>query len=466
MHRCGIRRLALACALSCALPALAQTLAVQLVDPAGSARHANERGDIVGSRFSYPCTVPASCAPVTTATVWSAAGPRYALPGATGTVPVVTNAVGADGTVVGTLTDGATTATAMVWRLSGGAYTGTALGNLGLQQSYASGVDDAGRVVGYAITPFVSIRAFSWTAGGGLVDLTAGGAPADRIAGISPGGRVLGERFIWPIDQPAAAVPLPAATSGWLFSNGFNFEINDGGDLAGFLLTASGQNRYHLHRWQAASNTWQLLDPTGIAPQSGIPLGIGRIDAQSTITATIGQGVIAQGPGGLPQSVSARVSPAYPPNAVQSLAWRTDGGVFVGNFALGTATRLVKLVPIAPCVGACLRVPTITMTGTVQRRSRSVNCGQPQCTVNTATVTVTDAAGNPQANVRVNARFMNSYTLDSALAATTNAAGVATLRKVDYVGMGTVSVFVESASKTGWSLDRGVGKLWAEVIPR
>lgn len=458
------RPFAFACALLGALPAFGQTLAMQLIDPAGRASLMNERGDIVGARSVYPCTVPGSCAPESQPTVWSAAGPRYTLPGGTPGVPAVAAAIAADGTVVGTITDGATTATATVWRLSGGAYTATALGNLGLAQSWASGVDASGRVVGYAITPFVAIRAFAWTAAGGLVDLTAAGAPADRVAGITPGGRVLGERFTWPIDVPAAAVPIPVQPAGWLTSNGFNFRTNEQGDLGGFLLAASGQNRYHLHRWRAATGTWQLLDPTGIAPGSGIPLGIARIDEQATITATIGAGVVAQGPDGLPALVAARVSPAYPPNAVQSVAWRSDGDVFAATVSIGRASRLVKLVPIAPCAGACLRVSSLALTSRLVRRGGG--CGQPQCTQTTATVTVTDAAGNPVSGVRVGVRFMNTYTLDSAVAANTNTRGVATLRQTDFAGMGAVSVFVEAATKAGWSFDRGVGTLTADVIPQ
>jgi hypothetical protein len=66
----------------------------------------------------------------------------------------------------------------------------------------------------------------------------------------------------------------------------------------------------------------------------------------------------------------------------------------------------------------------------------------------------------------VKARFMDSYTLDSAISGRTNAQGVATLRQVGRIGMGTVSMMVEGAMRKGWVFDQTVGTLTAEVIPR
>ena len=95
-----------------------------------------------------------------------------------------------------------------------------------------------------------------------------------------------------------------------------------------------------------------------------------------------------------------------------------------------------------------------------------MSCGDTQCTVVTAKVTVTDAAGVLQPGVGVKARFMDSYTLDSAITGRTSAQGVATLRQVGRVGMGTVSMMVEAANRTGWVFDQTVGTLTSEVIPR
>lgn len=445
-------------------PLAAQPLAVQLVDPAGSARLMNERGDVVGSRVSYPCQVPGTCIPESTVTVWTAAG-RLTVPAPAGLKPNVA-AIAADGTLVGHVTDGFVTFRAAVWQLVGGAYVLTEPGLMGLQQSYATGIDGSGRVVGYATTPFVATRPFVWTAAGGLVDLAGAGAPAERAFTVSPGGLVLTDRFSFHLDNPAAATPLPAPPTGgqsFFSPTGNNFLVNDQGDLGGFLISVS-RAAYYLHRWQAATASWQLLDPLGIVQGSGLGLGVGRITDDGTIGATVGKAVLAAGPDGLALPVADRLSPAYPANALTSVGYFTDAGVFASNLALGGVARAVKLVPITPCVGACLRVQSITMTGAVVPRSRRNNCGQPQCTLVTATIKVTDVNGNPQAKVQVGARFMNSYTLDSAVTGRTNSAGTVVLQQVGNVGAGTVSLLVESAARTGWAFDRGVGTLTATVI--
>lgn len=467
MRRATPTSLVLACALLGAGAAEAQTLAVQLVDPAGNAGTMNERGDVVGSRNSYPCAVPGTCLPVSTPTVWTAAG-RLTLPAPAGLKPSVA-AIAADGTVVGTVTDGFVTFRAAVWRLSGGAYTLTEPGMLGLQQSYATDVDASGRVVGYAITPFVSTRPFVWTPSAGMVDLAAAGAPAERIFSVSPGGRALTDRFSFDLDAPAVSQPLPAPPTGgpsYFGPTGDRFRTNDRGDLGGFLQTVASQSGLYFFRWRADTGSWQQLDTVGIFPGSGLGAGVGRITEDGTIGGTVGRAVLAQGPDGTAQSLSARLSPAYPANSLSSAGYFSDAGVFVGNVVIGGVARAAKFVPVAPCIGACLRVSAIAITGTVVPRSRRNDCGQPQCTLVTATLTVTDAAGNPQSNVRVGARYMNSYTLDSAVGGRTAANGTVTLRHVGFVGQGTVSLLVESATRTGWTFDRGVGTLTATVIPQ
>lgn len=452
---------------ACTLPLAAQTLSVQLVDPAGQVGLMNERGDVVGTRTVYPCQVPGTCAPLSVPTVWTAAGARLTLP-TQGSLQVSAAAIANDGTVVGSLTDFNTVGKAVMWKLANGSYTLTELGNLGLQQSYATGIDASGRIVGYAITPFVSTRPFVWSAGTGLVDLASAGAPAERLHTVSPAGRALSDNFSYLIDNPAAAQLLPTPPTGgpaYMNAVGFNFRVNDNGDLGGFLLTAS-QPRYFLFRHHAASGLWQQLAPDGVAPGSGIPVGVGRIDAKLTIGATLGRAVIAQGPTGMAVDVASGVSPAYPANAVGSLGSFSDQGVLLANMAIGGVSRAVKLLPTEPCTGLCLRVASIQMTGKVVRKSRANNCGQPTCTLVTATLKVTDANGTPQPNVQVGVRFMNSYTLDSAVAGRTGNGGLVTLKQLGLVGAGTVSMLVESASAAGARFDTGAGTLTATVIPQ
>jgi len=450
-----------------ALPLTAQTLAVQLIDPAGGAGLMNERGDVVGSRTVYPCQVPGTCAPDSVPSVWTAAGPRLTLP-TQGSLKVSAAAIAADGTVVGSLTDFTSVGKAVVWKLVNGSYTITELGNLGLQQSYATGIDASGRVVGYAITPFISTRPFVWTAAGGMIDLANVGAPAERIHSVSPAGRVLSDNFSFSLDNPAAAHLLPTPpTGGPAYTNtlGFNFRVNDNGDLGGFHLTAT-QPRYFLFRYHASSGTWQQLAPDGISGNSGIPIGISRIDNTSTIAATLGRAVMAQGPDGLAVDVSPRLSPAYPPNALSSLGGFNDQGLLLSGIVIGGVNRAVKLLPLNACAGRCLRVATLQLTGKVVRKSPANNCGQPTCTLVTATLKITDANGSPQSGVQVGARFMDSYTLDSKVSGRTSANGVATLKQVGFVGAGTVALLVESLSASGARFDQGNGTLTATVIPQ
>jgi hypothetical protein len=448
-----------------AWPAAAQTLAVKLIDPAGTAALMNERGDVVGSHMIRPCAVPFNCAPVDEPSVWTASG-RKVLP-TQGSLIVAAAAIANDGMVVGTLTDFNVTSKAVVWRLVNGAYQITELGNLGLAQSSATGIDASGRVVGYAITPFVSTRPFVWTAAGGMQDLAANGAPAERIHSVSPGGRVVTDSFTFHLNNPAAAQRLPAPpVGGPAFGPTFgaNFRINDGGDLGGFHLTTSSNPAYFLHRYRVATGSWQLLDPNGIVSGSGLAVGVGRIDAQSTIGATLGRAVLALGPAGLATPLTDRLSPAYPPNSLASLGYFDDQGVILSNVVIGGVARAAKLLPIAPCVGACLRVPSIQMTSKYVRSTPRSNCGVPQCYVVTAVVQVTDVSGNPQSKVRVAARFMSGYGLDAPVSGQTNASGLVTFVQKGPAGVGTISLIVESAERAGWNFDMGVGQLTGEVV--
>ncbi|HRI92129.1 MAG TPA: hypothetical protein PLS93_10845, partial [Accumulibacter sp.] len=56
---------------------------------------------------------------------------------------------------------------------------------------------------------------------------------------------------------------------------------------------------------------------------------------------------------------------------------------------------------------ACLRVERVSLSARVVRASARADCGQPQCVQATASVTVTDAVGNPVPRARVQLRFMN-----------------------------------------------------------
>lgn len=123
---------------------------------------------------------------------------------------------------------------------------------------------------------------------------------------------------------------------------------NDQGDLAGFLVAAAGPNAYYLRRWLAATGIWQRLLDTGIAPQSGLPLGIAKLDDAGRLLPTAGRSYEADGPDGLPRPLGLRLSAAYPADALQSAFGAADGGVIGAQMIIGGASRLVRLWPIAP----------------------------------------------------------------------------------------------------------------------
>ena len=70
--------------------------------------------------------------------------------------------------------------------------TETDLGTLGGAWAAASGISDAGVVVGNSGTAYITTRAFRWTAGGGMEDLGALGGANSAAAAISASGVIVG----------------------------------------------------------------------------------------------------------------------------------------------------------------------------------------------------------------------------------------------------------------------------------
>ncbi len=84
---------------------------------------------------------------------------------------------------------------AFVWDSSTGM---TDLGTLGGANSYATGINDSGQVVGYSELPGTTItHTFIWTANGGMVDIgTFGKSKASQGQAINSAGEVAGEGTI------------------------------------------------------------------------------------------------------------------------------------------------------------------------------------------------------------------------------------------------------------------------------
>jgi hypothetical protein len=456
----------IAAALACGTQAAgAQMLAIDLVDTPAAGSSLNARGDVVGAKSVWPCGDPFRCAPQTVPSVWTRQG-RFSLPTQAG-LYAAPAALAPNGVVVGSLTDYASTSKAVIWQRVGGAYVITELGTLpNLLQSAASGLDAQGHVVGYSTTPFVGTRPFSWTAAGGMVDLTLSGFPADRPWDVSPGGRVVSDGYTYLLNDPRSVRPLPAPPAGYYNPVGQGMRLNDNGDLAAFLATTSSQPRYLFHRYSAAAGQWQLLSGIAHSPSTTI-WGIGSIDPNATITGTVGgSAVIAEGPGGSAQSLLPRLSPAYAAVTLDRAQAHNASGVILAHAGIGRSNRLVKLVPIAACSGACLRVSALDITGKfIPDPNAPGSCTKAARDRVATVVHVTDAGGAPQPGVKVRARYMDNYALSHTVGGTTAADGSVTLRHEGPACVGTISLLVEALKRAGWQFDRGAGVLTAEVIP-
>lgn len=441
--------------------ASAQMLALTLLDRPSVGTAINARGDVVGNHRYWPCA-NRQCAPVTELAVWTAKGKRYLLPTPVGQHGEAV-AIGPDGMVVGSLTDFATYGKAVIWRFNGTAYQMTELGNLGLAQSFATGVDAHGRVAGYAITPFVATKPFVWTATAGLTDLTLTGFPGERLWDISPNGRVVSDAHSWQLDDLASVQPLPAPPAGFQGPSGQGARINDAGDLAVNLLTtnAGSERMSGMHRYLAATGQWQAL----ASPQPAIQ-GIGgrTIEADATIFGRgFGGAVIAAGPDGLPSALQARLSPAYvhPSLGLGEAAGRDAKGRILVSW-LGAALA----VPITPCTGACIRVSDLAITGRfIQDPKHPGSCTPKARNQVDTVVTVTDSAGLPQAGATVQGRYFDDYDLNQVVSGRTGADGKVTLSHTGPACVGTISLLVESAKRAGSRLDRSTGRLYTNVIP-
>jgi hypothetical protein len=150
----------------------------------------NGFGLATGVRLRLPpgCT-PATCLRVPEAVVWAGdtAMPLPLLPGFSTVTPVGINA---SGWVAGYAGDPMTTGgRAVVWKPAAGGYTAIDLGVVpGTSRSWAAGIDDQGRAIGWSTTGSIptATAPFVWTEAGGLVDLAARGSRT-RSRRPSPG---------------------------------------------------------------------------------------------------------------------------------------------------------------------------------------------------------------------------------------------------------------------------------------
>ncbi len=110
--------------------------------------------------------------------------------------------------------------------------------------SSASGINNAGTVVGDASTPGGTFRGFIWTPGQGMTALGTLGGDNSHATGINNNGAVIGFASVASgyehafVDIGGVMIDLGTLGGGSSFAYG----INDGGSVVGYSWLASGQN--------------------------------------------------------------------------------------------------------------------------------------------------------------------------------------------------------------------------------
>lgn len=451
------------------IASFAATYAPEFVATAATGFDMNDAGNVVGS--SYRDTGCGSfCLPPQDQVVWRA-GQRVVLPGVAGWgtnqhPSFITN----QNLIVGYVGIPGTTTKGAQWQPSGAGFTASELPLLaGMTSADVAGVDEQGRVVGWASTGGAIPTAaapYMWSQATGTVNLAALGYPNVAPSVISRGGRVATTSGTYQLGNPASFAPLPAPPSGFTGAGRNGSAVNDAGDQAHFLVTTGSQNLLYPFRL-SAGGTWQQISttPTGRLSRAGM----GDLDAAQDLTLTIAStGAFADGPNGSAQGLSARVSPAYPGALVNSAGSRNASGQILATVMIGRSARLMRLTPVTPCASNCVLVSALAMTGQfVQDPAFPGSCiqGGKMYNLTRATLTVTGETGAPLGGATVYGRFLDDYWTDSLKQGATNAAGSVTFTHQGLCGVGAIAFIVDSVTSGSRTLDRTRGILTNFVIP-
>lgn len=449
--------------------AIAAQYAADFVATAATGSAMNAGGDVVGTSYLDTGCGP-FCLPPQQTVVWRG-GLRIVLPSLPGLTGIYPSAINAQGWIVGLAGVPGTQTRAVLWRPSGAStYTITDLGILpGTTRSEAGGLDDLGRVVGWSTTSNIigPSAPFLWTLGGGMVNLATQGFPNEKPLALSPGGTVATSGNWFRLGNPASVTPLAAPPPSFRPPGTFATAINDAGEQARFLVPTTSQSLIYLFRY-LPSTGWQQLStlPTGGLSR----FGVGSVNATGDITATVQSiGVVAAGPNGLAQSLSSRLSPAYLGATIGIGGPMNASGEILTQVMIGRSQRLMRLVPVTPCTGNCVRTSQIVMQGSfVQDPAHPGQCFQGGKAYNlvTARVKVTTETSAVLANARVNGRFLDDYWTDRPLSIVTNGRGIAKFTHKGLCGVGAVAFLVDKVSAGTRTFDRTTGVVANSVIPQ
>jgi len=442
--------------------------AVEFIATASWGNAMNDAGDVIGTSYPDPGCGP-FCLPTLETVVWRGAD-RFVLPSVPGLTGITVSSINAQGWVAGFAGYLYTTTHAVVWKPDGNSYQAIDLGTLpGTTVSYAVGIDNLGRVIGWSTTlnfpPTGS--PFMWTETAGMIDLSAQGYPDEAPLAISPGGAVATPGYWYMLEDPSSVVAMPAVPPGFYPPGSYPTAINDLGDQARFLVSTGSQNLIYLFRFHH-EGTWQQLSLSGNGHLS--PYGIGSINAAGDVTATLlGAGVIAYGPDGLAQSLSPLLSLAYPGASVTEGGPMNSSGQILTRVMIGRSQRLVRLTPAQACTTGCIRVSSLVINAKfVQDPQNPGQCFQGGKMYNRARVilTVTNQAGNVLRGVTVSGRFLDDYWTNAPVTGVTNNRGIVAFNYTGLCGVGAIAFFVDNATKLNLVFDKTVGTLTGWAIPK
>jgi hypothetical protein len=438
---------------------IASIYVVDFVSTAAFGVAMNDAGDVVGTSYPDP-GCGSSCLPVLETVAWRG-GTRIVLPTVPGFSGITVTGINNQGWISGYAGLLGTTTHAVVWQPIGNSYTAIDLGTLpGTSASYAIGIDDQNRAVGWSATlnfppqgsPFV------WSLPTGMVDLAAQGFPDDLPLAISRGGTVAAPGAWYRLSDPASVTAVPGPPPGFFPAGGGPAAIDDAGDQLRFLASTGAENLVYPFRLPSLGS-WQQISFLGTGHLT--TYGAGSITPALDITATVqSTGMIAAGPGGSLQLIAPLVSPAYGGRDVTFGGPINGAGQILTQILIGNSKRLVRLVPGQPCTNNCIQVISIQMQGRGPDR-----CDQGSAEVK-AKLTVKDELGVPLSGVRVTGHFLDDYWLDETVAGNTNANGQVTFRHVGPPCVGAIALLVTDAmTRPARTFDRTTGILTSYVIP-